>query len=82
MFEIEINIMNNKFEEIKEDVNNGKLLLFAEAEVEELLIEANELRKSLKGKVEIRELNVLIKQLSQYLCDIQGLIEQGYSITL
>lgn len=82
MFEIEINIMNNKFEEIKEDVNNGKLLLFAEAEVEELLIEANELRKSLKGKVEIRELNVLIKQLSQYLCDIQGLIEQSYSITL
>lgn len=81
MFEIEINKINNKFENIKEDVNNGKLLLFAEAEVEELLLQAKELKNSLKGKLKVEELNILIKQLNQYLCDIQSLIEKGCSTT-
>ena len=79
MFEFEINTIQNNFEVIKEDVNEGKLLLFAEAEVEELLIEARELKRSLKGKVKVDELNILIKQLSQYLSDIQCFIEKECS---
>ena len=78
MFEFRIEAINKKFEDIKQEVNNGKLLLFAEWEVEELLIETKEL-KSFIDVEKHHELNVLIKQLSQYLCDIQCLIENHCS---
>ncbi len=82
MFEYRIDFINHKFENVKEEVNNGKLLLFAEWEVEELLIEAKALKKDVKFEHEINKLNSLITQLNQYLCDIQSLIEKNCSTTL
>ena len=43
MLEYKINTINHKFEDIKEEVNSGKILLYAEWEIEDLLLEANEL---------------------------------------
>ena len=77
--EYKIDLINHKFENLKEEVNNGKLLLFAEWEVEDLLIEAKELKSNLKFEHEIKKLNALIKQLTQYLSDIQSLIEKECS---
>ena len=77
--EYKIDLISHKFENIKEEVNDGKLLLFAEWEVEDLLIEAKELKNDLKFEHEMKKLNTLIKQLTQYLSDIQSLIEKECS---
>ena len=76
MFEFRIETINKKFEDIKEEANNGELLLFTEWKVEDLIIEAKELLPLIKGAQASEELNALINQLKQYLCDIQGLIEE------
>ena len=44
MLEFRIEVINKKFEDTKEEVNNGKLLVYAKWEVEDLLEEANELK--------------------------------------
>ena len=80
MFEFRIETINKKFEDIKEEVNNGKLLLYAKLEVEDLIIEAKELKTLIKGELANNKLDILINQLKQYLCDIQGLIEQNTNI--
>lgn len=77
MFEFKIDTINKKFEDIKEDVNNGKLLLHAEWEVEDLIIEAKELKPLIKGEQANQELNALINKLNQYLYDVQSLIENA-----
>ena len=77
--EYKIDNINCEFENIKEEVNNGKLLLFAEWEVEKLLIDAKELKKSVKFEHEMKKLNSLITQLEQYLNDVQCLIDNNCS---
>ena len=82
MFEFRVNAINYKFENLKEEVNNGKLLLYAEWEAEDLLNEAIELSTLVKTHESVDELGALITQLKRYLYDIQGLIEKEYSTTL
>ena len=52
--EYKIDLINIKFENIKEEVNDGKLLLFAEWEVEDLLIEAKELKTILNLNTKLK----------------------------
>ncbi len=79
MIKTKIDEINDKFEDIKEEVCLGKPLLFAEWEVEELLSETVKLTLLEKNKFVIDQLRILIKQLKQYLYDIQGQIEQETS---
>ena len=76
MFEFRINAINHKFENVKEAVETGDLLLFAEWEIEDLLMEAQELKNFITDNKSLKELSALINQLNQYLYDIQGLIEK------
>ena len=82
MFEFRINAINNKFENIKEEINNGKLLVYAKWEIEDLIDEARELKSLVQTNESVEELNTLLKQLNQYLYDIQSLIEKECSTTL
>lgn len=79
MLEYKISTINHKFEDIKEEVNSGKILLYAEWEIEDLLLEANELIPLIESEQAHEELEALINQLKQYLCDIQSLIEKDCS---
>ena len=80
MFEFKIDAINNKFENIKEEVNNGKLLVYAKWEVEDLLDEAKEIKTMIQTKFE--ELDALINQLVRYIDDIQDLLDKNCSTTL
>lgn len=80
MFEFRIDTINNKFENIKYEVNNGKLLVFAKWEVEDLLDEAKELKTLIQTNIE--ELDALINQLVRYIDDIQDLLDKNCSTTL
>lgn len=80
MFEFKIDAINNKFENIKEEVNNGKLLVYAKWEVEDLLDEAKELKTLIQTNIE--ELDALINQLVRYIDDIQDLLDKNCSTTL
>lgn len=82
MFEYRIDTINHKFENIKDEVNNGKLLVYAKWEVEDLLDEANELKSLFETEEGILNLNALINQLNQYLANIQDLLDKNCSTTL
>ena len=79
---IEINKLFTRFEDIKEDYNKGQILLIIERKTEDLLLEAISLKRTIKTPEETEEINILVKQLSQYLYDIQGLIEKECSGSL
>lgn len=79
---IEINKLFARFEDIKEDYNKGQILLIIERKTEDLLLEAISLKRTIKTPEETEEINILVKQLGQYLYDIQGLIEKECSGSL
>lgn len=68
-----------QFEDIKEEVNQGKLPLFAQFDTETLLDVVRRIRAEYviahANEELIEELDVLINQLNQYLNDLQSLIE-------
>ena len=82
MFEYKINTINHKFENVKEEVNNGKLLVFAKWEVEDLLDEAIELKLYIETHQAKQDLDALIKQLEQYLCEVEEFLSKDCSTTL
>ncbi len=80
MFEIEINKINTQLEEIKNKVNDGMTYYFAQFEVEKLLKEANVKfvvwsSFDFVDKEYILSLKSLINQVSQFLQDLNDLIE-------
>ena len=68
-----------QFESIKEEVNKGKLPLFAQFDAETLLEAVKRIQAeyfiAIADKELIEELDILVNQLSQYLDDLQSLIE-------
>ena len=82
MFEYKINTINHKFENVKEEVNNGKLLIFAAFEIEKLLNEAMELENAIETNEAKQELKALIKQLNQYYSEIEDMLSDNCSSAL
>ena len=79
-FMIEINKLQNRLEDIKENVSNGRVLAyFAKDDVEALLATEKKLKTILEEikaeKQHIRKISSLIKQTEQYLQDLEDIIE-------
>ena len=82
MLEFRIDVINKKFEDLKEEVNNGKLLTFAQWEIEDLIMETEELLSLMESSEKTDDAKALLKQLNQYQYDIESLIEKDCSTTL
>ena len=82
MFEFRIEVLNKKFEDTKEEVNNGKLLVYAKWEVEDLLEEAKELKSLIETEQGLQDINALINQLTQYINELEDFISKDCSTTL
>lgn len=82
MLEFRIDVINKKFEDLKEEVNNGKLLTFAQWEIEDLIMETEELLSLMESSEKTDDAKALLKQLNQYYVDIESLIEKDCATTL
>lgn len=82
MLEFRIDVINKKFEDLKEEVNNGKLLTFAQWEIEDLIMETEELLSLMESSEKTDDAKALLKQLNQYHVDIESLIEKDCATTL
>lgn len=82
MLEFRIDVINKKFEDLKEEVNNGKLLTFAQWEIEDLIMETEELLSLMESSEKTDDAKALLKQLNQYQHDIESLIEKDCATTL
>ena len=79
-FMIEINKLQNRLEDIKENVSNGRVLAyFAKDDVEALLEKEKKLKtifEEIKAeKQHLRKITYLIKETEQYLQDLEDIIE-------
>ena len=70
--------LNNTFEQIKENVNNGQLPVFAKMQTEDLLTAAKEIKKEYalpSGNAEyVKEINIIIKQLTNYINELNDFL--------
>lgn len=85
MFEAVLTKLENKFEDIKEDVDKGKLYLFAMFDTEKLLEEMNNYYSlwsnlSITDKETLRRLKALITQANEYLQDLIDLVDIDKSL--
>lgn len=82
MFEYKVKSINTRFENVKNQINDGLPYLQAEWAVEDLLKEAQVAIKYMQEDAVIEVMQALINELKQFLFDIQGLIERRSSSTL